>query len=603
MAVNSTHPDYNTVVVDYKTMADTYAGERVIKEGGFAYLPPTSGQVKDGARAGRNTAGGVAYAAYLLRAVFPEFVSDAVKVLVGVLHAEPAVIQLPPQLEPFRESATQSGESLQMLLRRINEQQLLYGRIGLLLDFPSKAKMAERGEIPHIVEYFARSIINWDDEPVDLTAKDRLSLVVLDETRFVRGKGKGPDLFAWEQEARFRVLTLGPREAAEAGDKPAGPATYTTWVEQDTTGMLLGEESQPKFEGKTLDQIPFVFIGANDLDPKPDDIPLLPLANLCLAIYRGEADFRQALHMQGQDTLVIIGDEVAKDGEAKDQGDGTEVGAGAIIRIVAGEGAGAKYIGVESKGLTEQAKALEIDRGRAQSMGARLLEPRGSQAESGDALRIRVAASTASLQQVALTAAAGLERALRIAAVWVGADPDAVVVKPNLDFTQETPSPETARSLGEAIKSGLPLSEHSVHAWLQGKNFTKRTFEEEQELLTAEKIRVESEAVTEKFFGMTEPADEDDHDHVYAFWRWPDGTLRGLTAIAADHVHKISDENETEEADGHKHKLMKPVPAPIAPELDENGEPIDPEAQDVPAADGKPDPTKKPAAKPAPARQ
>lgn len=609
MSTQSHHPEYDARAADYQQMSDTYAGERTIKEATTRYLPMTLGQIKDGAKRNPNSDGAQAYQGYVQRAVFPEFTTEAVRVLVGVLHAEPPVIELPPEMEMMRSDASKSGESLAMLLRRINEQQLLFGRIGLLADFPSGARLAQRNELPHLVEYYARAIINWDDESQDTMARDQLSFVVLDETRFVRGKAGGPDRFAWDKEDRFRVLSLQPREAAEgavgAAEVPLG--VYRTWIDADTTGEVLLEEKTPMYRGRTLDEIPFVFIGANDLDPSPDEIPLLPLSNLCLAIYRSEADYRQALHMQGQDTLIIIGEELAPDGQAKDETAKTEVGAGAVIRVQAGEGAGAKFIGIESRGIPEQRQAIDADRSRAQSMGARLLEPRGSQAESGEALKIRVAASTANLRTIALTGAEGLQRALRIVARWIGADPNAVKVTPNLDFTQETPSPETARALGEAAKTGLPLSKRSQHAWLQAANFTKRTFAEEQELIEAERIENEAKAVAEKMLGLTE--DTDDHSHYYEFLRWPDGTVRGLTAVADDHVHQILDETQTEEADGHTHKLREPLPAPIAPALDAQGNPIEPDAQGGPGAPApdsadpgaKPAAPRPPAPRPAPA--
>ena len=49
MSIESKHPDFIEVSDDYRVMRDTFAGERRIKEGTFAYLPPTGGQIADGA--------------------------------------------------------------------------------------------------------------------------------------------------------------------------------------------------------------------------------------------------------------------------------------------------------------------------------------------------------------------------------------------------------------------------------------------------------------------------------------------------------------------------------------------------------------------------
>lgn len=580
MPVFSTHPEYDAVIPDYDVMRDCYAGERRIKEQRTAYLPYTRGQVKDGAGSSNAKAdGNLDYDNYLARAQFPEFVKEAVNTLVGVMCSNPAVIKLPMEMQPLLENATDKAESLQMLLRSIFECQLLEGRTGLLADFPTDpTRLAARGELPHIVQYMARRIINWDAEPDKAIAKDRLNLVVLDESRFARQPGG--DLFAWTNEKRYRVLTLDQPRNDEG--VAVGPATYKTYVDLDGTQAQL---VQPAYYGRSTEQIPFVFIGANDLDTSPDEIPLLPLARLALAIYRGEADYRHALHMQGQDTLVIMGDEIRADGASKEEGEPTETGAGAVIRIAAGDGADAKYIGVESKGISEQRQALTADRLQAQSMGARLLEPRGSQAESGEALQIRVKASTASLQQIALTAAAGLERILRLIAEWMGLDPSQVVVEPNLDFSQETPSPEATRSLGEATKTGIPLSERSMHAWMRKQNITKMGYEEERALREAEAVRAAVEQTATPEVGLTEPADG--HDHEYRVLRWPDGSVRGTTSVDDDHFHRILEDGKTEEVDGHTHKLKKAVPVPeLLPEEEAGGPPKPGEK----SGEGKPDP-------------
>ncbi len=556
MSIESKHPDYLEVSEDFRVMRDTFAGERRIKEATFLYLPATTGQIKDGALKQATSAGWVSYSNYLKRAVFCEFVREAANTLVGVMHSEAPVIKLPSALEPMRTDATRKGETLEMLLRKINEQQLVFGRFGLLADFPQDPLTAQMREVPHIVQYNAETIINWDDERMTEFSVNELNFLVVNETVFVRGP-EGANVFDWMEERRFRVLFLEELDTEEPLSQN-NPLVYKTWAEADD---IRGPTVIPQYRGSTLDEIPWVFVGANDLNAKPDEIPLLGIANLALAVYRGEADYRQSLHQQGQDTLVIIGDEITKEGDSKEDDDATEVGAGAIIRIVAGEGAKAEFIGVESKGISEQAKALSEDRLRAQSMGARLLEPRGSQAESGEALRIRVAASTATLKTVALTGAAGLESILRICARWVGADPDEVKVVPNLDFTQETPSPELARELGEAKKTGvIPLSAKSIHGWLQAKNYTKLSFEEEIKQLASEKTReVSFQAVT----AITGRTDETGSwpAHSYVLKTWPDGSVHGITDPdpSDGHFHEINDAGVTEIALKHVHNLLEGV--------------------------------------------
>jgi hypothetical protein len=201
------------------------------------------------------------------------------------------------------------------------------------------------------------------------------------------------------------------------------------------------------------------------------------LAKLCLAIYRGEADYRQNLFMQGQDTLVRIGAQ-------GDEDDTVRTGAGARIDVPLG--GDAKYIGVSSNGLPEQRQALENDYKRAVQKSGQLLDATSRAKESGDALRIRVAAQTATLPQIAMTGAAALERVLRSLAEWYGANPDDVKVTPNLNFTEADLNGQTLVQIMQSKGLGAPISEESIHEWMQDQGFTKQTYEEEQKRLAGE---------------------------------------------------------------------------------------------------------------------
>jgi hypothetical protein len=139
----------------------------------------------------------------------------------------------------------------------------------------------------------------------------------------------------------------------------------------------------------------------------------------------------------------------------------------------------AKYIGVESGGLPEMRAALENDYTRGENRAASLVEAVGKAAESGEALRVRVAARTASLNQIALTGAFGLQELLRKAARWIGADPEAVIVTPNLDFVSDSLEGRTLVEYMTAKSLGLPWSLESMHERMQARGLTDLTFEEE----------------------------------------------------------------------------------------------------------------------------
>ena len=470
--ISDPHPDYTSRRPDWVVMFDTNEGQRHIKSKTTLYLPATSGMRALSDKKDELSGEGLKlYEAYLIRALFPDLVKETVRALTGILDRESANIELPDSMEEMRTFATPKGESLDELLVQMHIFQLLYGRLGLLADVDAQR------DLPLLVNYPAPQILNWDDltasrddkqqdEGIRDEAGRKLVLAVLDETRYERDTG---NRYTWNLVPRYRALHLD-----DGGQ-------YVTQVERD--GKML-EEVEPQIRGNRLDQIPFVFCNTTDLATKPGEVPLINLANLSLAIYRGEADHRSALFMSGQDTLVITGQSLNSDEENPSEDSQPIIGSGAYLNLP-DEGADAKFIGPDSNALSEQRESLNDDYTRAGEEGIKLLSS-GQGAEAAETLRIRVAARTATLQTIAITSAACLERALKISAQWLGADPDDVKVEANLDFVEESQDAAELVQLATAKKSKLPLSWKSVHNYLRAKDYTELTFEEEIEQIEEE---------------------------------------------------------------------------------------------------------------------
>jgi hypothetical protein len=491
MALNSKHPAYAAYLHDWQLMRVSYEGERAVKAAGIEYLPPLASHVMDGMAAGKP--GLKSYESYKLRARFPDYVSDAVEMFIGLLHNKPAEINLPAAMEPLRDKVTVDGEGLQALLRRINEQQLVTGRLGLLADLPTNATPET---LPYIALYGAEAIGNWDNSE-DHQGVNALDLVVLDETGAVRL----PSL-EWQEVERYRILRLGTSNpmapATEQGthnvdlahteepDDPTegvGERVYQCAVIENINGagnsIYSANFLSPTYKGATLDQIPFVFINSKDITPHPDNPPLLGLGRLCMTIYRGEADYRQNLFMQGQDTLVVIGGTQTAD-------EALRIGAGA--RVDVDIGGDAKYIGVSSTGLSEVRLSLENDRKEAQTKAGTLISPSAGKQESGDALTTRLAAQTASLGQIADAGACGLENILRIIALWMGCDPKEVEVNPNKEFAPVTMTGQDLTAYMAARTMGAPLSLQSLHGVFVDNGLTHMTYEDELEVIAEEEL-------------------------------------------------------------------------------------------------------------------
>ena len=101
-------------------------------------------------------------------------------------------------------------------------------------------------------------------------------------------------------------------------------------------------------------------------------------------------------------------------------------------------------------------------------------------------MKTRIAARTASLIRIAYTGAAGLENLLKVCAKWMGADPEKVVVKPNLEFTKSMFNGQDFVQIITARNLKAPISLQSIHGWLVDQGLTTLSFEEEMAILEEE---------------------------------------------------------------------------------------------------------------------
>lgn len=448
--VQNHHPEYAEFLPDWNLIDDAYRGQRAVKAKGEIYLPPTASHRLDGYPR-ENTEGKNAYDAYRMRARYYNFLKEAISMAIGMMHSQPAEIKVPEAMKDIRSSR---NETMENLLQRINFSQLKFGRIGLLSDLPSKGG----GDLPYITTYEARSIINWDDGNKTIVPQTH-NLIILDETEYQRQAG-----FSWEEKESFRVLSLGEPDSDNTVNDVYQQTLY------DNASLEGGTKIIPTRLGKTLNRIPFTIVNACDLDSSVEEPPLMDLAELCMTIYRASADHRQNLFMQGQDTLVTIGGAFDEDSKVR-------TGAGARIDLQ--QGGDAKYIGVQSNGLIEQREDLNSLTSQAGSMGAQTMDTTSRERESGDSLRIRVAARTADLNQIVDAGALGLEDQLKLIAQWMGENPEEVSVTPNREFGEMPLTGQTMVEMATARSLGFPLSAKSMHDLARKRKMTSLTYEEE----------------------------------------------------------------------------------------------------------------------------
>ncbi|WP_336802464.1 DUF4055 domain-containing protein [Kaistia sp. MMO-174] len=413
------HPLYLAFAPFWRLMRDAFDGEDAVKARGEIYLPMKSGQAAIIDPIARQKA----YDAYRMRAEFPELVAPTVRGAVGTILDQPSTIELPSALEPLREKATRDGLTLEGLHRRIAIELMTVGRYGVLPG------VAQDGT-PYLAGYVAESIINWDE------TDGRTDFLVLDETGLVRNRETG----AWDTVDVFLECFIQD-----------GAYTARRWT-QTQNGWVADEEivAQDR-KRRALDSMPFVFIGANDLTAAPDDVPLYGLAKLAVRVYRIDADYSFALHMTSEPTPVAIGFDDPKDAVENGRAP-TTLGSSKLWLLP--PGGDAKYLEFSGPGLEAQSKAIQDALSRAVVFGAQILSDSQRTAESGEAIRLRLGNQTSTLKTIALNSAAGLERALKNLAVWMGANPDEVKVTPVTDFFDHALSAQDITALVAGWQAG-----------------------------------------------------------------------------------------------------------------------------------------------------
>jgi len=432
MPVDTRHPDYDEWLPYWKRLRDAAAGEDAIKARGTAYLPaPSSVQ-------SRHPEQEPEYINYKARARYPEAVGPAVEGMVGLMARKPPAIELPESLEYLQEQATADGLPLDALIDRVRHEVCTVGRYILLAD------VDEAGD-PYIATYPAEAAINWRGDG------ERLTLLVLEE----QAEAEGDDPFCLETVTQWRVCQV-----------VGGAYTVELWQQgEDDSDPRLVDTFEPRRSGDApLEFVPAVIVGSRDLLPKPDSLPLLPVANKSLHWYRRQADHALQLYMCAHGTTPFIFG--ASESERP-----TTIGPAAIWAAEAAD-AQAGFIEVSGAGLEASDNDLQAIQREIVQATVQAMSESKRDAEAAETLRLRFQAQTATLSSIAVSTARGIERVLRYCAFWAGAasDPtdDTVTVEQSTAFITDSPDPAMLQAIYDGVERGL--APHELLA-----RYTRRT--------------------------------------------------------------------------------------------------------------------------------
>lgn len=343
-------PDYEAATVAWEKVDDVVAGQDAVKARRTGYLPmPMPKDTSD-----ENLA---RYEQYLGRAVLFGATARTLQSLVGAAFRKVPALAAPDDLGYIEDDIDGSGLSIYQQSQEALREVLKLGRHALLVDYPqdqasNQAEMKAKGLRATVSSIRAEDIVNWRSEKVG--AVHKLKLVVIREF----AEEVTEDGFGFDQIEQYRVLRLESGYTQEVWRKNAG-------------GWYLHMEPYEVMDGKgkPWDEIPLIFVGANNNDPSIDPSPLLSLAEKEIAHYQVSADCRHSAYMTGQAQPVFTGITT----EWRDWMTEHPIYFGSSAPILLPENATAELL--QTSGNTQAEREREYIDVMIKALGARLTEP------------------------------------------------------------------------------------------------------------------------------------------------------------------------------------------------------------------------------------
>lgn len=429
------HPDYVRYSPKWTLISDVLQGESQVKSKGIKYLP-----LENMERQENTTLFDKRYESYLQRAVFYNATARTLAGFVGQVFDKPPKQEFPEDLKYLQEDPCGSGVTLEQLAKLTLAGTVSQGRAGLWTDFPDTGGKYSQADVqaglvrPTVTFYPTLDIINW--RTTKRKAKTILSLVVLRERVEVDDE---VDYFVSRYEYRYRVLRL-------VGDVYT-VEVYDPWVAQAEPKRYTPTDKN----GRTFDEIPFVFVGIGRNDYEVDEPPMYDMASLNIAHYRNSADYEEACFMVGQPTVWYAGldkgwvDNILK-GEFR-------LGSRGGLPLPPGGAAG--LLQVQSNTMTKEA----MDQKEAQmvALGARIVRD-PSVAKTATEINSDKVTEVSTLASGARNVSAALRKAFEYAQKFVG-DSSEIKFELSTDFDMVRMTSQELLAIVTTWQAGLLASE------------------------------------------------------------------------------------------------------------------------------------------------
>lgn len=333
----------------------------------------------------------------------------------GMIQNEPPTIDLPPQLEFMKTNATANYESLEKVMTIVNAEQMIVSRVGLL----SSPITGTSNEPFNTWMYKAEQIVDWNSI-IDDEGESDIDWLVL-----------RTDELSDDKKTIYQVFYLDSYTTDKGKVYPVASHTYKTDGEdikygkynKDDDGYIENSSTVPLIKEEPSTKIPFVVINVKRLGYDFEDPFLEPVSDASIKAFQSSARHEDNLEHGGKSTMFTKGYRL-EDNAKIFQGNGA-------VNDSTAEWADAKIVTSGTDGIEPTRKDLEEKKNDCVKLGFDLVE---QGVESGVALALRATITTAKLKTLAKTGAEGVERLLKIGAVWIGANPDEVSITANTTF-------------------------------------------------------------------------------------------------------------------------------------------------------------------------
>jgi hypothetical protein len=472
MTVSVHRKEYTDGLDDVTKNRDAVKGERAIKDKRTDYLPPlpsmccTYRQTENGSQVIQGSTitgeGLASYNKYLSLAYFYGASGRTVDGLTGLIFSKQPEMEIDPRVEYLIDNVDGKGNSLRKQSQKACEEAFITPKSGLLVDYPNVSQPvsvadAERSNLrPKILHYNYESIVNWHYDVVD--NQQKLTLVVLAEQRETL-----VDRFKIEYETVYRVL-----EIIEGN-------YYQSVINES------GEDVEPQelvlVNGSPVNEIPFFLIEVGSQDKSI----INDLVDANLYHYRTFADYGGKLHYS---SFVIYYETGAIDGDQN-----MVIGNGVKW---SNQSTDATFGVLQPDGNADShMMALKDMENRMAALGAEMLKPRGSAAESAEAKSLDQVAQNSTVSSVAINVSEAYEKALDFALRWMGGEGENVYHL-STDYNPKGLAGNDLTALVNALQLGA-ISYETFYENLQrgGVANPERTIEDEQAQIQGAELGLE----------------------------------------------------------------------------------------------------------------